>query len=171
MANVKRALLIIAPGNFRDEELFETERILETAKIKTTVASSKTGMIKGMLGGTQEVKKSILDINVADYDAVIFIGGSGAAVYFDDAIALAIVEEVARQGKVLGAICIAPSILANAGILQGRKATVFISEKKNLISGGAKYTGESVVVDGRIITASGPAAARDFAWKIVELLK
>jgi len=163
--------LIIAPENFRDEELFETKKVLEAAKIKTTVASSRTGLIKGMLGGIQEVKKSILDINVADYDAIIFIGGTGAAVYFDDAIALAVAEEAVRQGKILGAICIAPSILANAGILQGRMATAFASEKKNLISGGAKYTGEHVAVDRGIITASGPAAARDFAWKIVEFLK
>ena len=167
----EKALLIIAPENFRDEELFETKEVLEEAGIRTEVVASKTGKIRGMLGGIQEVKKTLLEINVSDYQAIIFIGGSGASIYFDDAIALAIVEEGVRQNKIIAAICIAPSILANAGVLQGKKATAYPSEKENLINKGAEFTGESVTVEGRIITASGPDAARDFGWKIVELLK
>lgn len=171
MAETKKALLIIAPENFRDEELFETKKVLEAAGIKTEVASSQTGVIKGMLGGTQEARKTLFEVNVSDYQAIVFVGGSGASVYFDDALALAIAEEAVRQGKVLAAICIAPSILANAGVLRGKKATAFPSEKENLMNKGADYTGEPVTVDDKIVTASGPAAARDFGWKIVELLQ
>ena len=171
MKGFKKALLIIAPKDFRDEELFETKKILEAAKIRTEVVSSRTGVIKGMLGGTQKVSKTLFQVNVSDYDAIIFIGGGGAKVYFDDALALAIAEEAVRQNKVLAAICLAPSILANAGVLTGKKATSFPSEKDNLIHNGVEYLDTGVVVDGRIISASGPQAVRDFAWKVVELLK
>ncbi len=167
----KRALFIIAPENFRDEELFETKKVLDASEIKTEVVSSKTGEIKGSLGSVQRVEKTLLEVNVAEYGAVIFVGGSGASVYFDDAIALAIAEEAFRQDKVLAAICIAPSILANAGVLKGKKATSFSSQKDNLISKDALFTGEPVTVDGRIVTASGPAAAQDFGWEIVGLLQ
>jgi len=171
MGEVKKALLIIAPENFRDEELFETKKVLEAAGIKTEIASNQAGTIKGMLGGSQEVKKTLFDVNVSDYQAIVFVGGSGASVYFDDAIALAVAEEAVRQGKIVAAICIAPSILANAGILRGKKATAYPSEKENLVNKGAEFTGEPVTVDGQIVTASGPSAARDFGWKIVELLQ
>jgi len=167
---IKKALLIIAPEDFRDEELFDTRKVLEGAGIKTEVVSSKTGMIKGSQGGTEKVSRPLFEANVADYGAIIFVGGRGASVYFNDAIALAMAEEAVRQGKIVGAICIAPSILANAGVLMGKKATAFPSEKGNLISKGADYLQDPVVVDGQIVTASGPQAAKDFGWKIVELL-
>ncbi len=171
MNQFKKVLLIIAPENFRDEELFETKKVLDAAGIKTEVASTKIGIIKGMLGGSQEVKKTILDISIVDYSAIVFVGGAGASVYFDDPIALAIAEEAVRQNKLIAAICIAPSILANAGILRDKKATSFLSEKDNLTKKGAEFTGDSVTIDNRIITASGPEAARDFGWKIVEFLQ
>lgn len=163
-------MFIIAPENFRDEELFDTKKVLEASGIKTEVVSSKTGIIKGSQGGSQKVNRSLFEANIADYGAVIFIGGSGASVYYDDPIAQAIAEEAVNQDKVIGAICIAPSILANAGILMGKKATAFPSEKENLIDKGAVYCDDPVVVDHKIVTASGPQAAKDFGWKIVELL-
>ena len=76
-----------------------------------------------------------------------------------------------KQNKIIAAICIAPVTLANAGILNGKKATVFPSGKNDLIRNGAKYTGDSVTVDGNIITANGPMAAEAFGKKIVEMLK
>jgi len=167
---VKKVLFIIAFENFRDEEFFEPKAILETSGFKTAVASSKKGTAESVLGKEQMVEKTIFDVNVADYIAVIFVGGSGAVCFFEDPIALAIAEETVFQRKVLGAICIAPSILANAGVLTGKKATCFSSEKEKLIAKGAEFIDEPVVIDGKIITANGPSAAKDFGWKIVEML-
>lgn len=166
----KKALLIIASKDFRDEEFFETRKVLEGAEIEIEVASDQTGIAKGMLGGGFEVKKSIIDISIADYDAVVFIGGTGAVTFMEDAIALAIIEEANRQSKVVAAICIAPLILANAGILAGKRATISPLEKEKLVAKGVLYTEEPVVVDGRIVTAFGPTASSAFGWKIVELL-
>jgi len=166
-----KVLFVIAPENFRDEELFQTQEVIQAAGFETEVVSQKTGLIKGMLGGEIAVKKSIFDIVVADYQAIIFIGGTGAKIYFDDLLALNLAQEAVDQGKVVAAICIAPSILANAGLLSEKRAVAYASEKTNLKNKGAVWVDQPVVVDGKIITASGPKTAKDFGWKIVKSLR
>ena len=84
--------------------------------------------------------------------------------------AFKIAQQAVEQNKILGAICIAPSILANAGVLKNKKATVYPSESSNLKTKGAIYTTEDVTRDGNIITANGPAAAQDFAETITQAL-
>jgi protease I len=123
------------------------------------------------MGATAEIDKDISAVDVDEYDAVVFIGGQGASVYFDDSTALAIAKDAYEKGKVVGAICIAPSILANAGVLEGKKATCFNSESSNLETQGAEYTGSDVEIDGNVITANGPAAARKFGAAVAEALK
>jgi len=170
IAKVKKAVLIIASENFRDEELFETKSALEKAAVKTTVASTKTGIIKGMLGGKASAEILLKNIVVDDYDAVIFVGGSGAREYFDNKVALDIARQAKDKKKILAAICIAPAVLANAGVLTGVKATSFMSERAKLTESGAKFTGSAVEQDGLIITGSGPEAAGKFGRTVAEAL-
>lgn len=167
----KEVLMVIAPKNFRDEELFDTKEVLESKGIRVIIASKGVSEAKGVLGKNANVDMDIADVKASDYNAVVFVGGPGANVYFDDETALSIAKDSYEQGKVIGAICIAPSILANAGILDGKKATSFSSEKANLESNGAIYTGNSVTVDGNIITADGPRAAKEFGEEIANALR
>ena len=167
---VKKAVLIIASRNFRDEELFETKRILDEAAVQTVVASTKTGVMRGMLGGKIGVTILINDIVVDDYDAIIFVGGSGAKEYFNNSVALNIARQAVGKEKVLAAICIAPAVLANAGVLNGVRATCFSSERARLKRAGANYTGSAVEQDGLIITGSGPKAAAQFGRAIADAL-
>ncbi len=169
-AKAKRAVLIIASGNFRDEELFETKRELEKANVETVIASTKTAVLKGMLGNRAEATILVNDITVDDYDAIIFIGGSGASQYFDSRVALDIARQAKDKQKVLAAICIAPTVLANAGVLDGVRATSFLSERGKLKKAGATYTGAAVEQDGLIITGSGPKAATKFGKAITDAL-
>lgn len=163
--------MIIAPHDFRDEELFHTREELQRAGVEVTIASARRGRIKGMLGGIADAQITLKEIRVADYDAVVFIGGSGASAYYENRRAHQIAREAVEQGKVLAAICIAPGILAKAGVLKGKKATIWDGEFiKTLEGGGAQYTGNPVEVDGRIITANGPPAAREFGRAIVRAL-
>lgn len=166
----KKILMVIAPTNFRDEELAEPKKIFEEAGAQVTIASKGVSEARGMFGATASVDKDISEVSVGDFDALVFVGGSGTSVYFEDEAALRLAREAAEQGKVVGAICIAPSILANAGVLSGKRATVFSSEAGNFQSKGAQYTSESVVQDGNIITGDGPQAARDFGKKVAEAL-
>ena len=167
----KNVVMIIAPTNFRDEEYQEPRQIIEGAGINVTVASVKPGICSGTYGARAEAERSISDISARDFDAVIFVGGNGSSVYWDNSDAHRLCREVQEQGKILAAICIAPVTLARAGVLKGRRATVWSGEKDQLSSiAGIEYTGADVEVDGKIITASGPHAAKKFGDKIVEML-
>jgi len=168
----KKILMVVAPDKFRDEELFDTKRVIESFGGTVEVASLTLYPAKGMKGGSVTPDLKLQDVHVDDYDAVVFVGGSGAQVYFDNQYALNLAKKAYEKGKVLGAICIAPCILANAGLLEGKDATVwFGSEFVSLLkSKGANYTGEAVEVDGNIVTANGPMSAKDFGKVIVTLL-
>ncbi|MDI6902929.1 MAG: DJ-1/PfpI family protein [Methanocellales archaeon] len=166
----KSVLMVIAPENFRDEELSYPKRIFEDAGARVVIASKITAPAKGMLGMETTPDISLDQVVVDDYGAIIFVGGSGARTYFDDSRVHSIAKEAYEQGKIVAAICIAPVILANADILDGKNATVFSSEISSLELRGAHYTGESVTQDGNIVTANGPAASKQFAEKIAEML-
>ncbi len=166
-----KVLMIIAPKNFRDEELFHTKEELEKEGHDITIASTTTEEATGMLGGKVKPEITIDKVDVNEYDAIVFVGGSGASIYFENEKAKEIAKKAYETGKVVGAICIAPSILANAEILKNKMATCWPSEETNLLAKGASYTGEPVTVDGKIITANGPTAARNFGRTIAKLLK
>lgn len=167
----KRALVVIAPQNFRDEEYFDTKQALEQAGVAVTTASRNAGGVTGMLGRTANASISLGDVKASDYDVVVFIGGTGAQAYFNDSKAHSIAQTANEAGKPVAAICIAPVILANAGLLKGKKATCWGGEfRSQLEAGGAKFTMENVVRDDNMITANGPAAAREFGAAIVHAL-
>jgi protease I len=102
---------------------------------------------------------------------VVFVGGSGSKQYFEDPEALEIAKKAYEKGKIVAAICIAPVILANAGILKGKKATVHHGNEQELEKKGANYINQNVVKDGKIITACGPSAAREFGNTIAKEIK
>lgn len=159
--------MIIAFEGFRDEEYREPKTVFEKAGIIVATASSSLGTAKGKLGLPAKVDLTLDQLKISDYDAVLFIGGPGCYGYYDDPVAHKIAKETIRQGKILGAICAAPGILANAGALKGKKATMF-TDDGTLAKGGATYTGKGVEIDGKIITATGPQTARVWGEAIVK---
>jgi len=164
-------LMIIARQDFRDEELVDPKNVLERAGARVTVASSRIQESVGMLGRVRVTPDITLkDVNVADYAAVIFVGGSGSNEYWDDPTAHRIAKDAHDAGKLVCAICIAPVTLAKAGLLKGKKATVFSSERAQLQRYGADYTGAAVERDGNIITADGPKSATAFGEAIRDAL-
>ncbi|MFA6518968.1 MAG: DJ-1/PfpI family protein [Candidatus Shapirobacteria bacterium] len=166
-----KVLIIIPPERFRDEEFFITNEELEKAGHKITISSTKLGVINGSRGGNTNSQILINHINTSDFEAVVFIGGGGSKLLFNDQDAARIAKEMFKQKKVVSAICLAPVILANAGILIGKKATVAGTESKTIEAKGATYTGPGVTVDGNIITANAPKASLFFAQKINDSLK
>lgn len=167
----KKVLVVLAPKDFQDKEFFKSRVSLQAAGAELLTAAEGVEEATGVLGGKAKVDADLNKINLKDYTALVFIGGSGAKVYFKQKQVLALVREAAAQKKVIGAICIAPTILANAGILQGKKVTSFPSEEKNLVAAGARYTGRPVEVDGKIVTANGPEAAEAFGERLVKVLE
>jgi protease I len=164
-------LMVVAPKDFRDEELLETRAVLEGHGYEVKIASERTKIAAGMLGARVDIDTDIHDVDAADFIALVFVGGAGAEGYFKSAKALNLARQANKQGKVVGAICIAPSILANAGVLRGKRATSWPSERSNLEKKGATWLDEAVVTDGNIVTACGPKAARAFGEAIVSALE
>ena len=166
----KKILMIIASQNFRDEELLKPRDLFIKEGMEIILASSSLETSRGMLGATVKPDILINNIKVEDFEAIIFVGGTGASEYWNNPIAHKIVKEAVSLNKLICAICIAPVTLANAGILDKKKATVFRSEVKAIKKKGAIYTGKAVEVDGNIITAEGPQAAEEFGKIIINLL-
>lgn len=166
----KRILMVLAHDQYRDEEYEEPSRIFENEGAKVTVASSLPGEARGKLGGKATVDILLGEAKAEDYEAMVFVGGLGSSDYFHSPKALSLAREAFKAGKVVAAICIAPVILANAGLLKGKKATAFPSVEGNLKAQGANYTGNKVEREGNIITGSGPEAAVKFGKMIVAVL-
>ncbi|MBN2019135.1 MAG: SagB family peptide dehydrogenase [Sedimentisphaerales bacterium] len=170
-SEVKKAVLIVPGADFRDEEFFETQRILNNAGIITVVAGPKIGPLRGASGGIVASELTLDRVSVDDFEAVVFIGGPGASEYFENKTTFSIASEAAAKRKVLAAIDNAPTILANAGVLRNIRATGFLTQRESIKKGGAQYTGAPVEKDMLIITASGPLAVVPFAQTIVAALQ
>ncbi|MDY6862332.1 MAG: DJ-1/PfpI family protein [Thermodesulfobacteriota bacterium] len=167
--NKGKAVLIIANSNFRDEELFETKDVIEDSGVTVTVASDSLKTAEGMLGGETKPDITIETVEVEDYDIVVFVGGRGATIYLDDLLAHRIAKKAVSGNKVLGAICIAPLILANAGVIKEKRVTSWPGVCEKIIEKGANCTGNSVEIDGNIVTANGPKAAKAFGEALLKV--
>ena len=166
----KKVVMIIAPKDFRDEEYFEPKRILTDLGAEVLTASTDYIEARGVLGGKVSVDLTIIELEVATCDAIVFVGGPGAKIFFNDPIALKIASEASDLGKVLGAICFGPMILANAGVLNHKRATAFESLNGKFQELGIDYVSEGLVQDGKIVTAQSPKQATEFGETIAEML-
>ena len=162
--------MMVAPENYQDKEFEIPKKIIEEAGHQVIVGSKYKGKATGKLGGSVEVEVTLREVVVDQYDGIIFVGGPGAACYVDDDEAHQLVRLASSIGKAVGAICIAPTILANAGILSGVKISIFPSEEDNARSKGAEIISADVTVDRNIVTGSGPYAAEEFGHRFLEAL-
>ena len=173
---MKKAALIIASENFRDEEYFITKEVLEKNGISVTTVCDKTKAI-GKFGGEAFADLLIDDLNIDDFDAIIFAGGQGAVKLLDNEMTYLILRKAMIMKKLIAAICIAPTILAKSGILKDRKATVWSTDMDKsairiLQLNDGIYERKSIVKDGNIITAENAEYAQEFGEAIVaELTK
>lgn len=168
-----KVALVIAPEAFRDEELFVPKERLEEQGAETVVASTKLGEARGMLGGKAKAETTIKDLKAKELDAVIVVGGMGSPEHlWTNSELHSLVQDLYKAGKVVAAICLSGAALAHAGVLNGKKATVWECPEsvEALEKGKANYINEPVVQDGKIITANGPEAAEDFAASIINEL-
>lgn len=164
-----KILMVIAPDQFRDEELLTPKQVLSDAGATVVVASTKAGEAKGMLGARVTPDIVLSDAKAHDYAAIVVVGGMGSPEYLWEEPKLhELVKEMSRDGKVVAAICLSGAALAKAGVLNGKHATVWSMPEslQALKDGKANYVQEHVVQDGKFITADGPEAAQEFAQVI-----
>jgi protease I len=171
---MKPVLILIAQLDFQPIEYSETRKELEAAGLKVKVASLTTETAVGKDGSEVKPDIAIDKANPDDYEALAIIGGPGAPVLARYEGVLAVVKKFSKKGKVIGAICIAPTVLAAAGVLLDKKATVWNNDglqEKVLQRYGAEFVDAPVVVDGKIITANGPKVSKDFGKQLAAMIK
>ena len=176
MEEKKKILMVVSFDDFRDEEYFIPKEIFEQAGFEVETTSLQKGIAKGILGGEAVVDLIVEDVQVIKYEAVVFCGGSGMAEKLDNEMFQNLAKNFNKENKLITAICVAPALLAKAGILKDKEATVWSSALNKdyieiLKEEGAIYKDESVVISGQVVTANGPEAAKKFGETIIRLLK
>jgi protease I len=168
-----KILVAVAPERFRDEELMVPVAAFQKAGIAYDIASTRRGPCSGMLGAKTTATLAFGEVDPNHYGVIVIIGGGGSQVHlWNDPVLRTLVQSFHASRKIVAALCLSPVVLARAGILKGIKATFFESPDsvREMKAGGAVLSNKAVVVDGRIITANGPAAAQEFAGAILSTI-
>lgn len=170
----KTVILIVASEGYQQIEYNKTKMVLEEGGMCVRTASDKSGMAVAKDKTTTKIDLTINNIIPDRYAGIFFIGGSSVMELLDNPISYKLIKQMVKEGKLVGAICIAPRILAKADVLTGKHATGWDGD--NELEGVFKKYGvirerKDVVVDGNIVTATCPAAAQDFGKAILKLLQ
>lgn len=169
----KNVLMVVAPKDFEDIELYAPKTLLELNGANVTVASTSTTAL-GLNGSTYTTDIMIANAKAKDYDAIVIVGGTGViGTLWEDQNLRNLVKEANKQKKIIAAICAAPPVLARAGILKDKKATMFPWSDgiKELTNNGVKYVDKEIVVSGNIVTGRNPDASVAFGLKMCEAFK
>lgn len=134
------------------------------------MASTEAGECSGSRGGSVDAERALEQVRTAQHAAVVFVGGGGAKLLYDDPEAHRIAREARELRIPLGAICLAPVILARAGVLRGVRATVAGTEAATLTANRAIYTGPGVTVDDGIVTANCPKSSSRFGHELADVV-
>lgn len=172
---MKKILLFIASEGYQPLEYSESKRILEDAGHEVITVSDKLGVAQAAYDGSStKVDLNLNDVSIESGDALFLVGGPGALDYLDNEKTYKLLQAWQKTGKLYGAICISPRILAHAGVLKNKKATGWDGDgelasifEKALV----EYVREGVIVDGNVVTGNGPEVAEEFGEAIVEALK
>lgn len=163
-----KVLLPLADG-FEEVEAVTIIDVLRRAGIEVTVAGLHSGPVEGAHRVKVVPDAPIGTIAPDDFDMIVLPGGQpGSDNLNADERVRGLIQDFHKKGKLIGAICAAPYVLAAAGILDGKRATSFPAYSGKL--GGAIYQEKNVVEDGKIMTSRGPGTAVCFALAIVEKL-
>lgn len=159
-------MLPLAEG-FEEIEALTVVDVLRRAGINVDTVGVMGSMVTGSHGVRVMADKKLLEINADDYDGIVLPGGNPGYLNLGrSSKIIEILKKFDAEGKLIAAICAAPSILAKAGVLEAKKATIYPGMEKEL----PYPRGERVVIDGKIITSQAPGTAMEFALAIVEFL-
>ncbi len=168
-----KTIAILATHGFEQSELMEPKRRLEEAGATVRIVSPETGEIRGWRdkdwGATVRVDVPVQEARVEDYDALVIPGGQiNPDLLRIDEAAVSFVRDFYNSKKPLAAICHAPWVLIEAGIVKGRIVTSYKSIRTDLINAGANWVDKEVAVDEGLITSRHPGDLEAFSAKIIE---
>jgi len=163
-------ILVPLANGFEEIEAVNVIDILRRGDVEVVTAGLKEGLVEGSHKIKMLPDTTLDKIHYRDFDGLVLPGGAPGFVNLgNDERILKMAREMDKEGKVVAAICAAPSVLIKAGVLQGRKATVSPSGKAQ-VEACANFSEERVVVDGNLVTSRSPGTALEFALTLVEIL-
>lgn len=166
----KKILYVVPKENFSDSELNESMRFLENEGADMSIASSDNEPVESNKGILILTDLSLGEVEHKNFDGVVFIGGKGAESLFYNKEAQRVAKEFSEQNKIVGAISTAVAILANSGILEGKKVTGHPSIAKKVNESG-EFVEKEILRDGNLITVSKKDHAELMGEYIAENLK
>ncbi|MDX1679316.1 MAG: DJ-1/PfpI family protein [Akkermansiaceae bacterium] len=161
----KKVLCLLNDG-VEETELVAPVDILRRAGVEVTIAAMKQLTVTGKEGLKISGDALIGDLDTADFDCLMIPGGPAVMELVEDGRAAKIAKEFADAGKTVAAICAAPLILDQAGLLEGKRFTCYSSVREDLTAA----LDEKVVIDGELITSCGPGTALDFGFAVAQHL-
>lgn len=165
---MKKALVLFAEGS-EELEAVTVINILRRGGIDVTIAGLVAGPLRGSRGTVLLPDTTVDQILAEDFDLIVLPGGQPGTDHLRaDARVIRLLQQMAQQGKQVAAICAAPSVLAQAGLLDGRRATCYPGSLDDFPA--VQRQTAAVVEDGKFITSRGPGTAMDFALALVERL-
>jgi 4-methyl-5(b-hydroxyethyl)-thiazole monophosphate biosynthesis len=167
----KRVLIPLAEG-FEELEAVTIIDLLRRAGIEVTVAGLDDGPQRGSRG-TTIVPDTSLDLALGgDYDMMVLPGGlPGADNLNADKRIHSLLRQMQANDRYTAAICAAPKVLAQAGLLDDKQATAYPGALDGVKVTGLELLPDAIVQDGKVITSRGPGTAMDFALQLIALLE
>jgi protease I len=168
----KKVAILVADG-FEQVEMTEPRKALEDAGAETKVVSPKSGKIQGMhhadKGDKFDVDLSLDDARPQEFDALMIPGGlMNPDQLRSTPEALEFTRHFFDEGKPVAAICHAPWVLIDAGVVRGRTLTSWPAIKTDVKNAGGNWVNEEVVVDNGLVTSRKPDDIPAFNEKMIE---
>ena len=168
--SVPRVLVPLAQG-CEELEAVTIIDLLRRAGIEVTSAGLDAGSVTASRGVTLIPDTDLESALKSNYDMIVLPGGLPGADHLDnDERIRSIIKKMADDNKYTAAICAAPKVLANAGVLAGKTVTSYPGFLDNLGLSDTTLSNEAVVRDGKVITSRSPGTAIDFALELIEVL-
>jgi protease I len=168
-----KTIAILATNGFEQSELEVPRDRLKAAGATVHIVSPEAGEIKGWdekdWGRAVKVDKTLDQAKAEDYDAIVLPGGQiNPDLLRVNKQALSLIKEIFNQKKVVAAVCHAPWLLIETGIIKGRKVTSYNSIKTDVINAGGLWEDSQVVTDKGLVTSRNPGDLEAFSKKIIE---
>ena len=166
-------ILILSTHGFEQSELEKPLADLKAAGATVHVATPDGQEIKGWddgnWGGAVPADLSLADVDMNAYDALVLPGGQiNPDILRANKDAVALIKAFGKRGAPIAAICHAPWLLIEAGLIEGRRATSYGSIQTDMKNAGALWEDSPVVCDKAIITSRQPEDLDAFVAKIIE---
>lgn len=162
----KNILFFLPANDFNEEEFLLVKNTFRESSFRIFIASDSHSLCNGNNGMKVKADVNLYNVHAGNFEAFILIGGNGMRTYWNNQTLINIVRRFYESGKLIGAICSAPVLLANAGIIRQHQGTCYPGDRNEFEKAGGKYTGQPVVSCGNIVTAQCPEDALEFSRTI-----